>query len=108
LAIASLVLAVIAFFGVFPLSLVTGEIYCTIVGRIVCSEYYYRSLMYLCYSSIAASILAIILGFISFHGSKEDDFSQIISQVAMALGIITILLAIFTRFMLFIGSVMLF
>ena len=106
LAIASLVLAVIAMFGVIPLSGFLFIFSCEIVDWIGCTniEYAIGFLDYLCYSSIAASILAIILGFISYQGAEKDSTTQILALVGIGIGLIVWPLVLFTGFLLWLGS----
>ena len=106
LAIASVVLAVIAMFGVIPLSIFPLIISCTMVDWLGCTsiEPAIRFLSYLCFSSIAASILAIILGFISYSGAEEDSITQVLAVVGIGNGFIIWPLVLFTGFLLWLGS----
>ena len=106
LAIASLVLAVIAMFGVVPLALFPFYISCAIADWIGCTDidYAVRFFYYLCLSSIAASILAIILGLISYQGAEKDSTTLVIAAVGMGIGLIVWPLVLLTGFLLWLGS----
>jgi hypothetical protein len=106
LAIASLVLAVIAMFGVIPLSIFPFIISCEIVDWTVCTDIdnAVRFFYYLCLSSIAASILAIILGLISYPGAEKDSTTRVIAAVGMGIGFIVWPLVLITGFLLWLGS----
>ncbi len=105
LAIASLVLAVFAMFGVIPLSIFPFIISCAIVEWIGCTniEFAIGFLNYACFSSIAASTLAILLGFISYQGSEKDSITQVLAAVGIGIGFIVWLLVLFTGFLLWLG-----
>ena len=98
LAIASLVLAVIAMFGVIPLSGFPFIVSCAIVNWLGCTnlESALGFFSYACFSSIAASILAIILGFISYPVAEKDSTTRIIAIVGIGIGIIVWPLVLFT------------
>ena len=106
LAIASLVLAVIAMFGVIPLSGFLFLISCEIVDWIGCTdiEYAIGFFDYSCYSSIAVSTLAIILGFISYPGAEKDSTTQILALVGIGMGFFVWPLVLFTGFLLWLVS----
>lgn len=107
LAIASLVLAVIAMFGVIPLSIFPFIISCEIVDWTVCTDIdnAVRFFYYLCLSSIAASILAIILGLISYPRAEKDSITRVIAAVGMGIGFIVWPLVLITGFLLWLGSI---
>jgi len=96
LAIASLVLAVIAMFGVVPLLGITSAIYCKIVYGGCNLDQFITFFSYSCFPSIAVSILAIIIGFISLIGSKKGDISRKISWGGIVIGFIYWPLALLT------------
>ena len=90
LATASIVLAVIAMFGVIPLSIFSLIISCAVIDWIGCTniEYAIGFLYYACFSSLAVSILAIILGFISYPGSEKESITQVLAAVGIGIGFI--------------------
>ncbi len=106
MAIASLVLAVIAMFGVIPLSGFPFIISCAMVDWLGCTnlESALGFFSYACFSSVAASILAIILGFISYSVAEKDSSTGIIAIVSIGMGIIVWSLALFTGILLWLGS----
>ena len=106
LAIASLVLAVIAMFGVIPLSGFPFIISCAMIDWDGCTNLdpALEFFSYACFSSIAASILAIILGFISYSAAEKDSTTGIIAVVSIGIGIIVWPLALVTGFILWLGS----
>lgn len=106
LAVASVVLAVLAMFGVIPLSIFPFIISCEIVDWIGCTDidYAIRFFYYLCLSSIAASMFAIILGFISYRGSEKASTTRVIATVGMGIWFIVLPLVLITGFLLWLGS----
>jgi hypothetical protein len=106
LAIASLVLAYIALFGVYPLAAIGSNIYCMIVfgDSIVFGDctYYDGSKFfdYSCFPSAAANVLAIILGLISLLGAHKNARTWLFALSGIVLGLVYWPLAIVTGFML--------
>ena len=105
LAIASLVLAITALFGVYPLGLFGLSIYCTIVLDCAfdnASKFFNFS----CYPSAAASVLAIILGIISVRGAQKNVRSWLYGVSGIIIGSVYWPLAFVTYiFLTFIGVV---
>jgi len=100
------VLAVIAMFGVIPLIGFPFIISCVMIDWLGCTnlESALGFFSYACFFSIAASILAIILGFISYSVAEKDSPTGIIAVVSIGMGIIVWPLALFTGFLLWLGS----
>jgi predicted membrane protein len=74
LAIASLVLAITALFGVYPLALIGSNIYCRIVFGDCAFDYVSKFFFnFSCFPSAAASVVAIILGIISVRGAYTNS-----------------------------------
>ena len=91
-------LAIIAFFGVFPLSRVPFSISCAIVDWTGCNNFEdgIGFLMFLWFSSIAASILAIILGFISYPGAEKGSTTRFLALGGIVIGFIVWPLVLYT------------
>lgn len=107
LAITSLVLAVIAMFGVIPLSIFPFFISCAINDWNGCTSIddAVRFFFYLCLCSIAASILAIILGLTSYPGAEKGSITRVIAAVGMGSGFIVWPLVLITGILLWLGSI---
>ncbi len=87
LAIASLVLAYTALFGVFPFALIVSNIYCMIVfGNCAFFDNASKFLSSSCYPSAAASVLAIILGIISVRGAQKNVRSWLYGVSGIIIG----------------------
>jgi hypothetical protein len=93
-------------FGVLPLSFFPYIISCAIADWNGCAnlEYAIGFLNYACISSIAASVLAIILGFISSPGAEKDSTNRVLAVVGIGIGFIVWLLVLFTGLILWLGS----
>lgn len=102
LALASIVLALIAFFGVLPLVFIPINLYCLIYD---CPglDYQLAVMDSLCTGSILFIISAIIVGLISFFISKGDDKSKKLSKIGMGLGFLALLL-FFVTAIYFVGA----
>lgn len=106
LAIASLVLAVMAMFGVVPLAIFPFFISCAVVDWIGCSEFDFalQYFYYTCIFSICASILAIILGILSHRAAEKESNSWIIASVGIGIGLIVWPLILVSGILLWLGS----
>ena len=101
LAIASLVLAITALFGVYPLGLIGSSIYCTIVVGDCALDYVSKFFFnFSCYPSAAASVLAIILGLISLLGAHKNARTWLFALGGIVLGFVFWPLALVTMFIL--------
>jgi hypothetical protein len=98
LAIASLVLAVIAMFGVIPISRLHFSISCAIIDWTGCTNFDdgIGFLMYSWFFSIVASILAIILGFILFLGAEKGSPNRFLALGGILIGFIVWPFVLFT------------
>jgi hypothetical protein len=107
LAIASLVLAFIALLGVYPLAIISSNIYCMIVfGDCRFDNDLKFFFNFSCYPSAAASVLAIILGIISVRGAQKNVRSWLFGVSGIIFGSAYWPLAVVTYFILmFIGMV---
>ncbi len=86
LAIASLVMAITALFGVYPLALIGSNIYCRIV---IGDCTFYNALKFFNFSrypSAAASVLAIILGLISVRGAYTNSRIRLFAVSGIIIG----------------------
>ncbi len=107
LAIASLVLAITALFGVYPLGLIGLSIYCTIVvGDCALDNDLKFFFNFSCYPSAAASVLAIILGIISVRGAQKNVRSWLFGVSGIIFGSAYWPLAVVTYFILAFIAVM--
>ncbi len=104
LAIASLVLAFVALLGVYPLAIISSNIYCRIV---IGDCTFYNALKFFNFSrypSAAASVLAIILGLISVRGAYTNSRIRLFGVIGIIFGFGFWPLAFVTIFILmFIG-----
>lgn len=98
IAIASLVISLIAFLGVFPISILPIEFYNLITGTIPNSGIIVDLIFFI---SIPASILAIILGFISFIGGRKEPSTWKLGAAGILLGMLVWPLIIFTGYVIF-------
>jgi len=86
LAIASLVLAMTALFGVYPLALIGSNIYCMIVFGDCAFDNASKFFNFSCYASAPASVLAIILGLISVRGAYTNSRIRLIGVSGIIIG----------------------
>jgi hypothetical protein len=91
----SLGLAIVALFGVFPLSYILGNLYC---GIFECPRIddMLRFVGYLCFASPVISFLAIVIGATSLYDSEKGDPSRSKSIGGIVLGVLAILLTLVT------------
>ena len=97
LAIASLVLAMTALFGVYPLALIGSNIYCMIVFGDCAFDNASKFFNFSCYASAPASVLAIILGLISVRGAYTNSRIRLfgVSGIIIGFGYWPLLIATF-------------
>ena len=97
LAIASLVLAFIALFGVYPFALIGSNIYCRIVIGDCTFDNALKFFNFSRYPSAPASVLAIILGLISVRGAYTNSRIRLfgVSGIIIGFGYWPLLIATF-------------
>ena len=97
LAIASLVLAMTALFGVYPLALIGSNIYCMIVFGDCAFDNASKFFNFSCYASAPASVLPIILGLISVRGAYTNSRIRLfgVSGIIIGFGYWPLLIATF-------------
>ncbi len=92
LAIASLVLPIIALLVVIPLILISNLYGKPGIFIFLDMDWQFRAVSLLIISSFLASILAIIIGFISLVGTKKGDRTRRFSGLGIALGFLDLFL----------------
>lgn len=106
LAIASLFFAILAMFGVVPLSILLFFLLCEILNWIGCKDFNY-AIQFFYFSwifSITLSVLAIILGIFSHRAVDKESPSQVIASVGIGLGLLVWPLILISGVLVWLGS----
>lgn len=106
MSIASLVFAILAMFGVLPLAVFPFLISCVAIDWGGCTEFSYavRFFFQSWLFSIAASIIAVILGIISHQTSEMDTTSLIVASASIGIGMIVWLVIFLSGILIWLGS----
>ena len=106
LAIASLLSAILAMFGVVPLSILLFFLFCEIANWIGCKDFNYAiQIFYFSWIfSIALSVLAIILGIFAHRAAEKESTSRVIASVGIGIGLLVWPLILISGLLVWLGS----